>query len=90
MDTDMLLQLAKEHMSILTLEEGVKLGGFGSAVLEFYAEEKIYGLEVRNLGIPDEFVEHGSIKEQLGDAGITIENVIAEIKSLIPRKRQRA
>jgi 1-deoxy-D-xylulose-5-phosphate synthase len=52
------------------------MGGFGSAVLEMLSEERISGLRVRRLGIPDRFIEHGTQEElrrllQLDAAGIT-------------------
>jgi 1-deoxy-D-xylulose-5-phosphate synthase len=91
LDKTMLLELAKhEDVPILTLEEGALLGGFGSSVLEFYAEEGIYGMQVRNLAIPDVFVEHGTIKEQLTQVGLTVDRIVSEVQSMTPRRRQRA
>lgn len=90
LDEAMLIQLAKENMKIITIEEGSLLGGMGSAVLEFYAQHKVYGLQVKNMGIPDYFVEHGSIKEQLREVGLTMDQLVEQIQFMIPRKRQRA
>ncbi len=85
MDEEMLLQLAKGRYHILTVEEGVRKGGFGSAVLEFYADRGIYGLHIKNIGVPDYFVEHGSIPEQRREVGLTAEGLAAQIQSLLPR-----
>ncbi|WNR42547.1 1-deoxy-D-xylulose-5-phosphate synthase [Paenibacillus roseipurpureus] len=90
MDEAYLLQLANESMPVITMEEGSIQGGFGSAVLEFYAEKRIVGLQVEPLGIQDYFVEHGSVKEQREEVGLTAQNLIAEVKKLVPRKTQRA
>jgi 1-deoxy-D-xylulose-5-phosphate synthase len=94
LDEAMLLQLAKESLPILTIEEGALLGGFGAAVLEFYAREGVDGLHIRSMGIPDYFVEHGSVKEQRKEVGLTPENAAAQLSALLsaarPRKRQRA
>jgi len=91
LDKDMLLELAKhEDVPILTLEEGALLGGFGSAVLEFFAEQGIHGMHIRNLAIPDVFVEHGSIKEQLAEVGLTVDRIVSEAQAMIPLRRQRA
>ncbi|MFF2153789.1 1-deoxy-D-xylulose-5-phosphate synthase [Paenibacillus chitinolyticus] len=90
MDEAMLLQLAKEHMPIITMEEGSEQGGFGSAVLEFYAKQGIEGMRVRTMGVPDYFVEHGSIKEQRQEVGLTAEHLITQVHTLLPRKRQRS
>ncbi|MDF2938179.1 MAG: 1-deoxy-D-xylulose-5-phosphate synthase [Paenibacillaceae bacterium] len=90
MDQAMLLALAAEHLPVITLEEGVRLGGFGSGVLEFYADHDIYGLPVKNLAIPDYFVEHGSIKEQRAEVGLTAESVAGQLAAFIQKKRQHA
>jgi 1-deoxy-D-xylulose-5-phosphate synthase len=90
LDEAMLLKLAKERTHLITMEETALLGGFGSAVQEFYAEKEIYGMQMKPLGIPDYFVEHGSIKEQRAEVGLTVDNLIQQVKSMMPRKRQRA
>ncbi|MVP00148.1 1-deoxy-D-xylulose-5-phosphate synthase [Paenibacillus lutrae] len=90
LDEAMLLQLAKEHMPIITMEEGAEMGGFGSSVLEFYARQGIDGMRIRVMGVQDYFVEHGSIKEQRQEVGLTAEHLATQVKSLLPRKRQHA
>lgn len=90
MDGAMLLSLAAERLPVMTLEEGVRLGGFGSAVLEFYADHEIYGLPVKNLAIPDYFVEHGSIREQRAEVGLTADSVAGQLAAFIEKKRQHA
>lgn len=83
LDKDMLIRLAKEKKPVLTLEEGVLAGGFGSSILEFYADQKEYGLMIDRMGIPDTFVEHGSVRELLKELGLTSEHVCARISSMI-------
>ncbi|MCZ8512832.1 1-deoxy-D-xylulose-5-phosphate synthase [Paenibacillus filicis] len=90
MDEAMLLQLAKEELPIITLEEGAQMGGFGSGVMEFYSNQNLLGMRVKTIGVPDYFVEHGSVPEQRQETGLTPERLITELKALIPRKRQRA
>jgi 1-deoxy-D-xylulose-5-phosphate synthase len=90
LDEAYLLQLAKEHIPMITMEESSIEGGFGSAVLEYYARQGIFGLTIKNLGVPDYFVEHGSVKEQRQEVGLTSQNLVAEVQALMPRKRQRA
>jgi 1-deoxy-D-xylulose-5-phosphate synthase len=90
MDEAMLLQLAKENLPIITMEEGAQMGGFGSGVLEFFANQNRHGLQIKILGVPDYFVEHGSVKEQRQEVGLTSERLVSEIKALVPRKRQHA
>jgi 1-deoxy-D-xylulose-5-phosphate synthase len=90
LDEEMLSSLYKEGYHLVTLEEGTALGGFGSAVLEYYAANNIHDMKVKVIGVPDYFVEHGSQKEQRQEVGLTPERVATEIKALMPRKRQRA
>ncbi|KRF12092.1 1-deoxy-D-xylulose-5-phosphate synthase [Paenibacillus sp. Soil787] len=90
LDESYLLQLASESIPIITMEEGAIQGGLGSSIMEFYAAKGVVGLNVQIMGIPDYFVEHGSVKEQLEEVGLTAQNLIAEVKKLVPRKRQRA
>ncbi|MGF9712008.1 1-deoxy-D-xylulose-5-phosphate synthase [Paenibacillus naphthalenovorans] len=90
MDEAMLMQLAKEDIPVVTLEEGAQMGGFGSGVLEYYSLNNIYGMRIKLIGVPDYFVEHGSVKEQRQEVGLTAERLITELQSLVPRKKQRA
>jgi 1-deoxy-D-xylulose-5-phosphate synthase len=90
LDEGMLSKLAKDRMNIITIEEATLMGGFGSAVLEFYAQKEIYGMQIKTLGIPDYFVEHGTIKEQRAEVNLTVENLLQQIKTMMPLKRQRA
>ncbi|CAG7612348.1 1-deoxy-D-xylulose-5-phosphate synthase [Paenibacillus solanacearum] len=90
MDEAMLLQLAKEDLPMITLEEGAQMGGFGSGVMEFYSSQNLHGMRVKIIGVPDYFVEHGSVAEQRQEVGFTSERLVAELQALVPRKRQRA
>ncbi|WP_256830994.1 1-deoxy-D-xylulose-5-phosphate synthase [Paenibacillus sp. Pae15] len=90
MDEAVLMQLAKEDIPVVTLEEGAQMGGFGSGVLEYYSLNNIYGMRIKLIGVPDYFVEHGSVKEQRQEVGLTAERLITELQSLVPRKKQRA
>ncbi|OAS22940.1 1-deoxy-D-xylulose-5-phosphate synthase [Paenibacillus oryzisoli] len=90
LDESYLLQLAKESIPVITMEEGSIQGGFGSAVLEFYAEKRIVGGQVEVMGIQDYFVEHGSVTEQREEVGLTAHHLITEVKKLVPRKVLRA
>lgn len=90
MDEAMLNQLGSERLPIITLEEGTQLGGFGAGVLEYYSTQDIFGLHIKIIGIPDYFVEHGSVPEQRREVGLTVERLVSEVQTLVPRKRQRA
>lgn len=67
MDKELLLSHAQSHESIITLEDNVLAGGFGSAVLECLEEEDIC-LPVKRLGWPDKFIEHGNSVSSLREA----------------------
>ncbi|CAM2808854.1 1-deoxy-D-xylulose-5-phosphate synthase [Paenibacillus sediminis] len=87
LDEKMLLELAQSGTKMIVLEEASEAGSLGSAVLEFYAKQGIDDAVVRLIGIPDIFVEHGSINEQRQEVGLTLEAVVQEVKSLIPVNR---
>lgn len=80
LDNSMLLNLAGAGTKLIVLEEACQAGSLGSAVLEFYAEHGITGTDVSLMGIPDRFIEHGSIKEQLREVGLTAEAVVEQIQ----------
>ncbi|ADM70664.1 1-deoxy-D-xylulose-5-phosphate synthase [Paenibacillus polymyxa E681] len=80
LDEDMLRELARQHTKLIVLEEASEAGSLGSAVLEFYAKAEIQEAQVRLMGIPDLFVEHGSIKEQRAEVGLTIEDVCLKLR----------
>ena len=88
LDEHMLKELARRRLPIVTMEEGAAQGGFGSAVLEWLAAEGAYGLPIRIMGVPDVFVEHGSIEEQRTEAGLTAERLIEMLQGLLPAKKQ--
>ncbi len=76
LDTKTILQPLREGKFLITLEEGMLAGGFGSAVLEAAAEEGLDTRSLRRIGIPDCFVEHGERADLLNDLGINEENIV--------------
>lgn len=88
LDENMLIELSKEEIPIVTIEEAALQGGFGSAVLEF-ANSKKLPMYIERMGIPDEFIEHGSVSQLLKDIGLTKENIVELVKS-INKKHLRA
>jgi len=61
-DKDLLQMIGEKFSKIITIENGVLNGGFGSAVLEYFSGQHL-SPEVRRMGLPDQFVEHGSVAE---------------------------
>ncbi len=90
LDEEMLKSLSKQGKRLIVLEEGSVLGGLGSAVLEFYSMNGIYDTPVKIMGVPDAFIEHGTIEEQRREAGLTAERVAAEIRNMFPRRIKHA
>ena len=90
LDENMIKQIVKENIPILTIEEHALQGGFGSAVLEFIEQEDYLFPYVYRMGLPDYFVEHGSVGELLEETGLTVENVKKKIKRIVPLQKKRA
>ena len=63
LDEDMLDDIAKKFKNIITVEEGVIKGGFGSAVLEYLGDNHHTNINVHRIGIEDEFITHGTVNE---------------------------
>ena len=82
MDEEMLHEIMSSKTPILTVEESVLQGGFGSAVLEF-ASDHHYQNKIERIGIPDQFVEQGSVDLLLNEINITKEEVINRIETLV-------
>lgn len=80
LDEKLLRALAKTHQYFITVEDNAILGGAGSAVAEFVLNNKL-GVSVKNLGLPDIFLPHGTREEILAEAGLSgegIERVVVE------------
>ena len=69
LDEKMLNEIAQKYTRIITIEDGVRNGGFGSAVLEWMADHG-YSPRMTRLGLPDAFVEHGTVAQLQQIAGI--------------------
>lgn len=77
-DTAILDEAGSSGKPVITVEDGTKLGGLGSAVAEYFKEKK-FASPVTVLGIPDRFVEHGSVKEQKRMCGFDTEAILQAI-----------
>lgn len=76
LDEPLLHHLFNAFESIITLEDGVIKGGFGSAIVEF-GKEHNYTIPIKTLGIPDQFIEQGSIAELQKICGIDVDSLVA-------------
>jgi 1-deoxy-D-xylulose-5-phosphate synthase len=87
LDEKLLHEIFSQYKKIITVEDGCLQGGFGSAILEFMADNNLYA-EVKRLGIPDRIVEHGEQHELHHECGFDaegIERTVVEMLELVPR-----
>lgn len=82
LDEHLLTEAGERFKKIITVEDGVRNGGMGSAVLEWMAD-KGYKPTVVRLGLPDAFVEHGTVEELRRVCGIDNESLRKEIETLL-------
>lgn len=82
LDTRLLTDIAHRFNRIITIEDGIRAGGFGSAVLEWMSDNG-YHPEIIRMGLPDEFVEHGKVEELQKIVGIDTESIKNEIKKAL-------
>lgn len=78
-DTDLIDEACKNYDHIITLEDGARLGGFGSAVAEYIAEKRERPT-LKIMGIPDRIVEHGTQEELHDEIGIGVAGIIENVK----------
>lgn len=89
LDEELLHEIGKKFERIITIEDGVIQGGFGSAVLEFLSDNG-YNIQLKRLGIPDSFIEHGTPEELYHMLGLDTEgiskSILDDIKGLMKYK----
>ena len=78
LDESLLHEVFKNYKTIFTIEDGTIKGGFGSAVLEF-ASKNEYQNKIQVLGIPDNFIEHGSVLELQHKIGLDAKSIAEKI-----------
>jgi 1-deoxy-D-xylulose-5-phosphate synthase len=73
------MSIAARHRAIITIEENAVMGGAGSAVGELFASEGVL-LPLHQIGIPDQFIEHGSRETCLAAAGLDLAGLTANVE----------
>ena len=86
LDEDLLVRVGEQTGAVVTVEEAYLAGGFGSAVLELYAEHGVVA-RVKRVGIPDEFVAHGAPRHYQELYGLTTDGVATAARELVARVR---
>lgn len=84
LDEQLLEEISAGFKEVITVEDGVRNGGFGSSVLEWMADRDIR-IRVTRLGLPDEFVEHGTVDQLQHIVGIDVDSIADTIKKAAGR-----
>lgn len=82
MDENLLHELLKSHSKVVTIEDNVVSGGFGSRINKFVIDNNYNNIKIENIGIPDKFVEHGNVDELFETIGMSDEQIAQRIKNL--------
>ncbi|RMH31927.1 MAG: 1-deoxy-D-xylulose-5-phosphate synthase [Nitrospirae bacterium] len=90
LDKVLLRRVAGHVKCLLTIEEGCRMGGFGSAVLEWLSDEGLWNLPVRCLGLPDRYIEQGPQELLREKYGLTATGIFEEAKLLYERVSMQA
>ncbi|MGE5302486.1 MAG: 1-deoxy-D-xylulose-5-phosphate synthase [Alphaproteobacteria bacterium] len=90
LDKDLLRHILRQVPNLITVEDHGIAGGFGSAILEFLAEEGLTGVRVRRLGVPDRFIPHGTQDELRKMCGFDRESITQAALQMIRFERKRS
>lgn len=81
LDEDILHEVGKKFRNVITVEDGVRNGGMGSAVMEWFADHD-YDVRVKRLGLPDYFVEHGTVAQLQHIVGIDVDGIVQALDKI--------
>lgn len=82
LDGDLLDEIGKKFKKVITIEDGIRNGGFGSTVLEWFNDHG-YAPSVQRMGLPDEFVTHGSVDELRRIVGLDAPHIKQNIEAML-------
>jgi 1-deoxy-D-xylulose-5-phosphate synthase len=85
LDAVLLHEVFTKFKKVITLEDGCLMGGFGSAIIEFMVDQK-YNSEIVRLGIPDEYIHHGTQEELWEDCGFDAKAIVKAIEKMLSIK----
>jgi len=85
-DEALLHEVFAKHSKVITVEDGCIMGGMGTAVLEFMADHN-YSAQVKRLGIPDKYIEHGEQKELHIECGFDVDSIIRTAAEMVGVKK---
>jgi 1-deoxy-D-xylulose-5-phosphate synthase len=81
LDTEMLHEIFTKFKKVITIEDGCIPGGFGSAIIEWMSDNN-YSAQVKRLGIPDKFIEHGTPQQLQQECGFYVDDVVKAVKEM--------
>ena len=85
LDAVLLHEVFTKFKKVITIEDGCLMGGFGSAIIEFMVDQK-YNSEIVRLGIPDEYVHHGTQEELWKDCGFDAKAIVKAVEKMLSIK----
>jgi 1-deoxy-D-xylulose-5-phosphate synthase len=84
-DEELLHEVFTKHTKIITVEDGCIMGGMGTAVIEFMADNN-YASQVKRLGIPDQYIEHGTQQELYAECGFDADSIVNTVIQMVGMK----
>ena len=88
LDESLLHEVFSKYKKIITIEDGCLMGGVGSAILEFMADHN-YSAQVKRLGIPDKFIEHGEPIELYEECGFSAAQIYSELRDILSESKTK-
>jgi 1-deoxy-D-xylulose-5-phosphate synthase len=88
LDDELLTDITSRFSKVVTIEDGVLMGGAGSAVVEWMADHGVRNVDVLRLGHPDRFIEHGTQRELHDEMGIGPDGILASTLLFLGREAQ--
>ncbi len=83
LDRELLIGYAERVRRVVTIEDHVLMGGFGSAILELFEEADVRGIDVRRIGLPDVFIEHGAQKTLRHQHGLDPDGIAQRVLAFL-------
>jgi 1-deoxy-D-xylulose-5-phosphate synthase len=90
LDEELILSVARRTGRVVTAEEHVLQGGFGSAVLECLDAKGMTGIKTHRIGLPDAYIEHGAQKVLRQKYGLDADGIYSSVKEFVGKSRLKA
>lgn len=82
LDGNLLNSIFNQFQEVITIEDGALMGGFGSAIIEYMMDHQ-FKSNIQRIGLPDKFIEHGSLNELHADCGLDSASILKKIEQVI-------